>query len=152
MRSTKTKCSRGWVAVILLAVLVMAGCGTAIKYSYDDRTKFPEFKSYQWIKAYGIYRQDPLLEANVQSLADQNLAAMGMTQKPDKADLLISMGYEFDYGSYSYQLQMLNLNISRADTNELVWRGTATGTIKTDAASGDLKKAVGMIMANFPPR
>jgi hypothetical protein len=152
MGTTKTKCSRGWIAVVLLAVLVMGGCGTAIKYSYDDRTKFPEFKSYQWIKAYGIYRQDPLLEANVQSLADKNLAAMGMTQKPDKADLLISMGYEFDYGSYSYQLQMLTLNISRADTNELVWRGTATGTIKTDAASGDLKKAVERIMANFPPK
>jgi hypothetical protein len=152
MRSTKTKFSRGWVAVILLAVLVMAGCGTAIKYSYDEKARFPEFKSYQWINAYGIYRQDPLLEANVQSLADKNLAAMGMTQKPDKADLLISMGYEFDYGSYSYQLQMLTLNISRADTNELVWRGTATGTIKTDAASGDLKKAVERIMANFPPK
>jgi hypothetical protein len=62
------------------------------------------------------------------------------------------MGYEFDYGGYSYQLRMLTLNISRADTNELVWRGTATGDIKTDAASGDLKKAVAMIMANFPPK
>jgi hypothetical protein len=152
MGSTKTKFSRAWVAVVLLAVLFMGGCGTAIKYSYDDRTRFPEFKSYQWSTAYGIYRQDFLLEANVQSLTDQNLAGMGMIQKSEKADLLISMGYEFDYGSYSYQLRMLTLNISRADTNELVWRGTATGTIKTDAASGDLKKAVAMIMANFPPK
>jgi hypothetical protein len=152
MGLTKTRFSVGWITVVLLAVLVMVGCGTAIKYSYDEKARFPEFKSYQWINAYGIYRQDPLLETNVRFLTDQNLAAMGMTQKPEKADLLISMGYEFDYGGYSYQLRMLTLNISRADTNELVWRGTATGDIKTDAASGDLKKAVAMIMANFPPK
>jgi hypothetical protein len=35
---------------------------------------------------------------------------------------------------------------------ELVWRGTALGTIYTDAASGDLKHAVEGILSNFPPK
>ncbi len=35
---------------------------------------------------------------------------------------------------------------------EVIWRGTATGTIKTDAASGNLKKVVEEILSNFPPR
>ena len=75
-----------------------------------------------------------------------------MTIKTDKADLLVWMGYEFDYNSYSYELRMLTLNISRADNNELVWRGTAAGDIRTDAASGELKKAVEGILTNFPPK
>lgn len=48
MELSKTKFSRGWIAVVLLAVLVMGGCGTTIKYSYDARTGFPELKSYQY--------------------------------------------------------------------------------------------------------
>ncbi len=52
----------------------------------------------------------------------------------------------------NYELRMLTLNISRADTNDLVWRGTATGSMRTDAASGELKKAVEGILINFPPK
>jgi len=46
---------------------------------------------------------------------------------------------------------VLSLNVFRADTNQLVWRGVATGTIRTDAASNDLPTAVQGILANFPP-
>jgi hypothetical protein len=37
------------------------------------------------------------------------------------------------------------------ENKELVWQGTAFGTINTDAASGDLKQAVQGILSNFPP-
>jgi hypothetical protein len=92
----------------------------------------------------------------------------------EKSDLMISMSCEFNNGiyQYSYQLRMLTLNIYRikhdtpspsdmsrmsmhkentAENIELVWRGTAFGTINTDAASGDLKEAVQGILSNFPP-
>jgi hypothetical protein len=46
----------------------------------------------------------------------------------------------------------MTLYVSRADNNELVWRGVATGAIKTDASSGELKNAVEGVLANFPPR
>jgi hypothetical protein len=42
--------------------------------------------------------------------------------------------------------------MARADNRELVWRGTATGEIKTDAASRDLEKIVAGILAHFPPQ
>jgi hypothetical protein len=148
----KTGFRFGELAAVILAVMIMGGCGTAIKYSYDARTNFPELKTYQWAKSYNIYRQDPLLETNVQFLTDRHLESKGLTKKADKADLLVWMGYEYDYNSYSYELRMLTLNISRADNNEPVWRGTAAGGMRTDAASGELKKAVEGIMANFPPK
>ena len=148
----KTEFRYGWIAAVILAVVIVGGCGTAIKYSYEPRASFPELKTYQWAKANQVYRQDPLLEANVRFLADNDLERKGLTLKTDKADLFIWMGYEFDYNNYSYELRMLTLNISRADNNEPVWRGTAAGGMRTDAASGELKKAVEGILANFPPK
>jgi hypothetical protein len=57
------------------------------------------------------------------------------------------------YGcGYGYDLRRLTLSISRADNNQLVWRGMVTGNIKTDAASGDLTKAAEGILVNFPPK
>lgn len=147
------------VVAVILTFVILGGCGTAIKdtaitYSYEPRVSFQELKTYWWAKAKPGFRQDSLLEANVRFLADRDLEAKGWTSKADKPDLLIWIGYDFDDPSYSYgyALRVLTLNISRADTNELVWRGMATGGIKTDAASGDLKKAIDGMLVNFPPK
>jgi hypothetical protein len=148
----KARFRYGSIAAILLAFLILGGCGSskAIKYSSLTRTSFQELKSYQWAKADGLYRQDPLLETNVQFLVDRDLELKGLVKKTEKADLLIWLGYEYDSNSYSTLLRTLNLNIFRADNNELVWRGTAAGTIRTDVTSSDVKKAVEGILANFP--
>ena len=150
MGVTKTEFRYRWIAAVLLAFLILGGCSPAIKYSYITKTSLQEIKSYQWAKAYGFYLQDPLLEANAQFLVDRDLEKKGWVKKTENADLLIWIGYEYDYNSY--QLRTLNLNISRADNNELVWRGTAVGNIRTDATSGGLKKVVEGILANFPPK
>ena len=141
----------GLATAVILSLLFLGGCGTSIKYAYDARTSFPELKTYQWAASGGIYRQDPLLEANVQFIADRDLGKKGLSRKADKADLIVWMNYEAEY-SKGYQLRMLTLNIARADNREMVWQGTATGDIKTDAASGKLKEIVEGILANFPPR
>jgi hypothetical protein len=59
------------------------------------------------------------------------------------------MRYE---GSYVYELRGLTLSVSRADNSGVIWRGAATGVIRTDASSGDLKNAVEGILSNFPPK
>jgi hypothetical protein len=46
---------------------------------------------------------------------------------------------------------MLTIDIQNTDSKQLIWRGTATGSISTDAASNDLKNAVQGILAKFPP-
>jgi hypothetical protein len=163
------------IMTAFLSVLIVGGCATSIKYSYDTKTGFPELKSYTWAQSSTMNRQDPLLETNVQVLADQLLTQKGFTRMSEKPDLMMSMSYEFDYGiyQYSYQLRMLTLNIYKirrempspsdmptmpmqkekaTENTELVWRGTAFGTINTDAASGDLKQAVQGILLNFPPK
>jgi hypothetical protein len=163
------------IVALILFGLTMGGCGTSIRYLYDTKTSFPEQKSYAWAPSSALYRQDPLLEANVQALADQLLSQKGFTRTSGKSDLVISMTYEFEssFYQYSYQLRALTLNVYKsgpdmsspsdttkmpmhgghaADNRELVWRGTAFGCINTDSTSGGLKHAVGGILSNFPPK
>jgi hypothetical protein len=138
-------------AAVILTMAFLGGCGPSIKYAYDAGTGFPELKTYQWAASSGVYRLDPLLETNVQYLADKDLGKKGLTRKTDKADLIVWMNYEAEYNK-PFQLRMLTLNIARADNREMVWRGTATGDVKTDAASKDLEEVVAGILANFPPK
>jgi hypothetical protein len=154
------------VVPVILTLMIVGGCCTPIKdtvttYSYG--VSFPELKTYRWAKATGTNRQDTLLEGNVRFLADRGLEAKGLTSKTDKPDLLVWISYNLDHPSYGYghgygcgygygyELRMLTLNVSRAHDNELIWRGMATWSIRTDATSDDLKQAVEGILVNFPP-
>ena len=49
-------------------------------------------------------------------------------------------------------MKVLNLYIYRMQGKELIWQGTAAGSINADAASGGLADAVNHILANFPPK
>ena len=140
------------MAAVLLSVLIIGGC-SSIKYAYDMKTNFSDQKSYAWAPL-PLYQPNHLLEKNVQDLADPILARKGFTKAAEGADLLMALDYESEgYNRQSgYRIQMLTLNIYETGNSELVWRGTAFGSIDTDAASDDLKDAVQRILANFPPK
>jgi len=148
------------LAAIILVFVTVGGCagrgGANATYSYDPRFSFPESRTYQWAEAKPTYRQDSLLEANVRFLVDRELQAKGLTSQTEKAALIVWIGYESNpniYGyAYGYELRALTLNVARPGGKELVWRGLATGAIKTDAASGELQNVVAGILANFPPK
>lgn len=140
-------------AAAVLAAVLLGGCstpftGSSVTYTYEPRYSFTETKAYRWDEARPTYYGDSLLEANVRFLADRALEAKGWSSKADKTGLVVSMRYEF---GTSYEVRSLILSIARADDNVLVWRGMATGSIRTDAASGELKTAVEGMLANFPP-
>jgi hypothetical protein len=142
------------IAAAALAAALLGACsstpwtGSSVTYTYEPRYSFAEARAYRWLDARATYYGDPLLEANVRYLTDRLLQSKGLSAKPDAADLVVSIRYELGSG---YDLRSLILNIARADNGELVWRGMATGSIKTDAASGELKAAVEGMLANFPP-
>ncbi|HEY8249530.1 MAG TPA: DUF4136 domain-containing protein [Burkholderiales bacterium] len=144
---------KAWVAAVL-AVVFVGGCanslgGSSFAYSYEPQFSFAELKTYRWTEARPHYWGDPLLESNVRFLADRVLQTKGFVSSADKSDFIVSMRYE---GSYVYELRGLTLSVSRADNSGVIWRGAATGVIRTDASSGDLKNAVEGILSNFPPR
>lgn len=143
----------------VLSLGTLGGCSTyslssGVTYSYEPRFAFAQAKTYRWVAAQPTYRQDPLVEANVRFAADRVLADKGLGPAADKADLAIWVGYDFAVNNYSYgnELRMLTLNIAAADGKTVVWRGMATGSIMTDAGSGDLARAVETMLAKFPPK
>ena len=153
MRAFEGKTRWALMATVLSSALVMGGC-TTFKYAFDMKTSFAEQKSYAWAPATSANQAGHLLESNVQVLADQVLAQRGFKKASEKADLEVMTG--FVSSSYRdkdiYQIEQLTLSFYRTEKKELVWRGTAFGTIKVDADSDDLKKAVEGILSNFPPK
>jgi len=143
------------VMAVVVAVASIVGCSTygrsstAINYSYEPLYSFAGLKTYRWAEPRPSSWGDPLVESNVRFLADRALEAKGLTSKTDKPDVVISLSY--GYG-YAYELRSLTLSVARADKNELIWRGMASGPINTDASSADLKNAVEAILAKFPPK
>jgi hypothetical protein len=140
---------------VVVAAMILGGCSTPmvgspeVRYSYDPQFSFQQANTYRWAEAGSTYGWDPLLEANVRFLSDRVLESKGLTSKTDAPALRISIRY--DSSGYSHELRSLALNVFRADTNALVWRGVSTGTIRSDAASTDLPSAIQAILANFPP-
>ena len=142
------------VAVVVpLAIVITGGCATTINHTYDPSANFGALKSYAWAAGSPIYSQNSLIEANVQFLANPLLEGKGFKRATATPDLVITVrleNYPVDT-SQSYELRMLSLNVYRADRQTLIWRGSASGSISTDAASSDLKNAVQGILAAFPP-
>jgi Domain of unknown function (DUF4136) len=136
-----------------LAIVIAGGCATTINHTYDPATNFGPLRSYVWTPGSPTYSQNSLVEANVQFLADPLLEKKGFKRTTATPDLVISVRLEnYPVGtSESYELRMVGLNVYRADGRTLIWRGTASGSISTDAASSDLRNAVEGILAAFPP-
>jgi Domain of unknown function (DUF4136) len=139
------------LAMIFGASMFLGGCAATINYSYDPVADFSMGKNYSWASGMSKNRPDVLIEKNVRYYADQSLKDKGFTLTSDKPDFLISMNYESEY-SDPYKVRVLNLYVYRAQSQELIWQGTAAGTIDADAASPDLAEAVKKILAKFPPK
>ncbi|HYA14549.1 MAG TPA: DUF4136 domain-containing protein [Syntrophales bacterium] len=139
------------LAIIFGAGMFLGSCATTFNYSYDPVADFSKGKKYSWETGSLDYHQNPLIEKNVRYYADQSLKDKGFTLTSDKPDFVISTIYTLDY-SDPYKVRVLNLYVNRTQGKELIWQGTADGSIKADAASPELAEAVKKILTNFPPK
>jgi len=140
-----------FLAMMFVVSIFLVGCAATINYSYDLVEDFSTGKNYRWASGGSASRPETLIEKNVRTYANQFLKDKGFTLSPDKPDFIISMNYELEY-SDPYKVRLLNLYVYRTSGRELIWQGTADGTIYADAASPDLADAVKKILANFPPK
>ncbi len=154
MRLPKAEAARVLATVLaFLAILAIAGCATRYNYAYDPTTRFAELKSYAWGPPSSQSQRDSLVETNVRFIANPLLERKGFTQATGNPDIIIAILYESEmFGPQGYELRMLTLKVYRASDQALLWQGTASGSISTDAASDDLRKAVQTILATFPPK
>jgi len=152
MRVFRNEMGVGYILAIIFGVgVILVGCAPTFNSLNDPVASFSTFKSYRWSTDSSTSRQNSLIEKNVRYYADASLKNKGFTLVPDRPDFVIAMNYETDYYR-PYELRVLNLYVYGMQTKEPIWQGTASGTIKVDAASPDLAEAVKNILMNFPPK
>ena len=136
-----------------LAMVVAVGCAKSINYAYDPSANFGQLRRYAWGPGSPPYSPNSLVEANVQAIANPLLEKKGFVKVTATPDLVIGIRLDnYPIGTpASYEVRFLDLSVYRADGNTLMWRGTASGSISTDAASNDLRNVVQGILAAFPP-
>lgn len=142
-------------SLVLGLSLLLSGCA-AVHYSQDHKagTDFSQLQSYQWrAVTIDIGGTD---QALLKRLAERQLAARGLRQQPEQADLLVDLqvfsragrsgntsigiGIGMPVGRHGSvglgTSQLLNkgkqegvilIDITRASDNTLIWRGSAEG-------------------------
>jgi hypothetical protein len=164
--------------VFLLALfgLAMGVYAQDIHYNYDRDANFAVYKTYQWVNIQGGAVPDPLMDKNIRSAIDEQLAAKGLTKVEKDADL--DVGYQAAVtteksvnvwgtgprwmGGGMAQAETTTIAIGKlmvdlydAGRKQLVWRGDATKTLDPkrdpDKAYKNLQKAMAKLFKNYPP-
>jgi hypothetical protein len=171
-----------WAAVLGVAALATAGCATMQVNSYLARgNDFSRYHTYAWAPSDQLRTGDPRLDNNpfflerLQTDVDQHLARRGLEKgAADTADLLIhyhvSITQEINanevdqpYGytcagcePYVYDAGTLLIDFVDRQTNALVWRGWAEGSMDNAIDNQSLMEqkiddSVTRILKKLPP-
>jgi hypothetical protein len=164
-----------WV-LVLTAGLALA---RKVVFNYDPGLDFSGFHTYKWITIDEGNGVDKLTAQNIVNLVSTELAKKGFVLAGGARDADLYVGYQaavdaqkpmtwFNAGGSSWKSGTGSDTASAIDAGtlvidfynparkQLVWRGTATDTLKpgTDANKnyGRIRDAIGKILKNFPPR
>ena len=171
------------LAIVAGAVSGCAG-GLSYNHDYDPSANFTALRTYSWAtppeNSRGI---NQMLERRVVAAIDQNLVAKGYqaaTGEPDFAvNFTVTTSEQTDYNTYytgmgygggwygggmgssttrayTYTNGTLIVDIFDAKSKNLIWRGTAAGTINEDASPEQremrIQEAIAGILKTFPTR
>ena len=169
-----------------LAVGLMTGCSSyTIVSDYDSKAPFESYKTYKWAidpaNASGnLLLKNQLIGKRVKNAVDNELKAKGLTAVTSGgADLFVAShlttkdklnitdwGYRWGPGPYygygpnvdvnQYTEGTLVVDLIDGKSNELVWRGVATGAISStppppEELEARINDIIGSILAEYPP-
>jgi len=161
------------IIVGTIAMLVAAGCST-IKYDtdYDEAADFSSFKTFKWAE-FPVTVQD-YLDRRVRRSVNASLALKGMVEQTDGSLMIAYHASSKDdvntdtdwygwgpYGprepsSYYYEEGSLVISFVDVATNNLVWRGYASGVLDANMDPEELQHKVAEIVNNlmdrYPPK
>jgi hypothetical protein len=148
-----------------------------VKYNSMPGTDFTKYHTYKWVVIEGAQQPSQILDAQIKQAIDAQLATKGLTKTDDeKADLYI--GYQVAiqqdkqwnaYGTGGYRwgggmatatqstitTGSLTLDMYEQGTKSLVWTGSATKQIDTNAKQDkiekNLNKGMAKMLKNYPP-
>lgn len=171
------------LAIVAGAVSGCAG-GLSYNHDFDPAANFTTLRTYVWASAPADSRGvNSMIERRVVAAVDQQLTTKGYqaaTGEPDFAvNFTLTTSEQTDYNTYytgmgygggwygggmgssstrayTYTNGTLIVDIFDAKSKNLIWRGTAAGTVNEDASAEQremrIKEAIAGILATFPSR
>ena len=149
----------------------------SVRYNSMPGTDFSKYHTYKWVTIEGAQQVSQILDAQIKQAVDAQLATKGLTKTDDdKADLYI--GYQVAltqdkqwnaYGTGGYRwgggmatatqstitTGSLTVDMYEPGTKSLVWTGSATKEIDTNAnqekITKNLNKGMAKLFKNYPP-
>jgi Domain of unknown function (DUF4136) len=170
------------ITATLAALLAIAAPTTAqtISFDFDKSIHFGGFKTYGWVPGTNV--PDQLVHRRIVDAVDGQLTSKGMTKAPKDAhpdvfvayhasfekDLQIT-GFGSGWGGYRFGgtrsgsaraeeivVGTMVIDIVDAETNNIVWRGTATKDIdvnaKPDKRDKNIAKTAEKLFKYYPPK
>ncbi len=172
-RSTRKLSTVVGIALITCAVAMAQD----VKYNSMPGTDFSKFHTYKWVAIEGASAPNQIMDAQIKQAIDAQLATKGLTKTDDdKADLYIGYqvaisqqkqwnaygtgGMRWGGGMASATESMITtgslvVDMYEQGTKNLVWTGTATKQIDTNAKQDkiekNLNKGMAKLFKNYPP-
>lgn len=165
-------------AVLFALCIAAAAVAQDVTYNAMPGTDFSKFKTYKWVVIEGAQLPDQIVDAEIKTAIDTQLAAKGLKKvAADPADLFVGyqvavnderqwnaygggLGWRMGGGmaqatSSTIKIGTLALDIYDAGGKTLVWRGAATKTLDDRAnpqkRQENINKGVEKLLKDFPP-
>jgi hypothetical protein len=95
-----------FLSIAFLLMVVSSCLAQDVRYNFDKNTDFSRFKTYKWVSIKGADQPNDLVDKQIKSALDAELAKKGLTRvEGDPADLYIgyqtAVGHEKQFNSYS---------------------------------------------------
>ncbi len=174
----RKKSNVGWL-LCLIGFALLAGTTLSaqdVRYNFMPGTDFAKYHTYKWVPIEGGSHPNQIVDAQIKSSVDSQLAAKGLTKTDsDKADLLIgyqvAVDKEKQWNAYSMggarfggmgsatsstiSNGTLVLDMYDPTSKQLIWTGTATKTLNPSSNQEknqkNLDKAMAKLLKNYPP-
>ena len=134
----------------------LAGCETIqVSFEYESETGFSAFDTYAWMPSHAVPLDDSGEQISSQlpiwitNAVDAKLTQQGFRLDREVPDFLVS------HDTVIEGQGILTLTISFADSQRIVWRGTARDeaypTTNSEIQEERVRTAVELLLAQFPP-
>jgi hypothetical protein len=156
-----------------LFVALVTGCTTMItdvNYDYDREVDFRSLKTYDWMSIQMGSRENELVLKRVKYEVNTQLEAKGLKMTSENPDFLVALQAskktKIDFRKhlsssrhvsdiYTWEEGTLVLDFIDGESEELIWRATASGVLATSPSpeerNKNVNKAVKRMLKNFPP-
>jgi hypothetical protein len=178
-QQTETTVSRCGIALVLALMACTLTPAQDVTSNAMPGTDFSKYHTYKWVTIEGATQPNQIMDTQIKSSIDSQLAAKGLTKTDgDKADLFIGYQVSLDqekqwnaYGmgggprwgggmgtatSSTISIGTLVLDMYDPSTKKLVWTGRATKTLdpgnNQEKKQKNLDKAMQKLLKNYPPK